>query len=171
MPALIDMTGQRFGRLTVLARAGHNRWGHALWTCRCVCKTECVVAGYNLRNGHTQSCGCRQRDDLRAANAAKTTHGHARDGAATRTYVSWVSARTRCRNPHNPDFAYYGGRGIAFSPQFDDYSAFLLDMGERPEGMTLDRIDPDGDYEPGNVRWSTPLQQTHNRRPRVAVSA
>ena len=169
--SLISMEGERFGRLVVLARASNNRRREARWLVRCDCGTECVVIGNHLRSGHTQSCGCRQRDDLRAANAAKTTHGHARNGAATRTYVSWVSARTRCRNPNATDYAYYGGRGIAFSPQFDDYSAFLLDMGERPEGMTLDRIDPDGDYEPGNVRWSTPLQQAHNRRPRVAVSA
>ena len=88
-------------------------------------------------------------------------HGHARQGK-TATYVSWESARNRCRNPNSDSF--YGDRGISFAPEWNDFNQFLADMGERPEGSTLDRINNDKGYEPGNCRWATPKQQAFNRR-------
>lgn len=80
------------------------------------------------------------------------------------TYRSWIKMRIRCRNPANQDYKYYGGRGIKVCPQWDDFWQFVADMGTRPAGMSLDRINPDGDYEPGNCRWATLPQQNRNKR-------
>lgn len=91
-------------------------------------------------------------------------HGYARPDARDPAYRSWESARARCRNPNNPDYIHYGARGIAFSPLWDRFEDFLADMGPRPRGKTLDRIDTNAGYEPGNCRWATSSQQARNKR-------
>jgi hypothetical protein len=96
----------------------------------------------------------------------KVKHGHAPDGHSSPTYRSWDSARQRCTNPNNPEYHRYGGRGITFYPPWMDFRVFLAYMGERPPGTWIDRIDPNGNYEPGNVRWATPKEQGKNKRPR-----
>lgn len=155
---LIDLTGQSFGRMLVLERAANNGKQPA-WLCVCECGVRKVVQGGNLRDGNVQSCGC-----LRASSA-----GHA--AAGSQTYNSWKAMRARTCAPTNPRYADYGGRGITVCARWrDSFAAFLEDMGERPADRTLDRIDNDGNYEPGNCRWATASEQQANQRRRKAAA-
>lgn len=155
----MDLTGQRFVRLLVLGpleRRGHNRY----WLCRCDCGALRQIAQCNL--SRQQSCGCKLRED--------TGNRFRLDGKTTRPlYGTWCGIKQRCLNPKNQSYPNYGGRGVGVSPDWaDDYWAFedwiLEALGERPEGCTLDRVDNDGNYEPGNLRWATKLEQSNNAR-------
>lgn len=164
MTAARDLAGKQFGRWTVLVRAG-SREQRALWLCRCDCGTERAVAGVVLRRGSSKSCGCLRRESLRAA---KFKHGHSRrNRKPSRVYTCWLSMRQRCCNPNNAAYDDYGGRGILIEwGKFETFLAYILAyLGEPAPGRSLDRIDNDGNYAPGNVKWSTPLEQAHNRRP------
>lgn len=162
---LIDLSGQSFGRLTVVCRAetpSHVRQKHrAHWTCRCTCGAETVVAGKSLRSGGAQSCGCLR---VERNKAAITSHGHATTKAHTRTYTSWRSMRSRCLDKGSHSYPEYGGRGISICQRWESFAAFLEDMGERPAGMSIDRIDVNGNYEPSNCRWATASLQSANTR-------
>jgi hypothetical protein len=154
----VDISGQIFGKLTVICRAGSNRDRKATWLCKCECGKEAVVAGRSLRCGETKSCGC-----LRYETRPRLHHGHNRKGLVTSTYVIWIGMIKRCGNSKSDQFHNYGGRGISVCERWKVFNNFLDDMGERPSGMSLDRFpDRDGDYEPGNCRWSTPAQQAQN---------
>lgn len=159
MFTLMDMTGQRHGRLTVVHRIPAK--GQARWLCRCDCGQETTVRGSELREGKTLSCGCWRRERVRRAS---TTHGHAPRGAPTATYRTWTAMQRRCRDTRDVHWPQYGGRGIRVCDRWMDYAAFLADMGERPTGLTLDRIDNDRDYAPDNCRWATGSQQSNNTR-------
>lgn len=160
---VMDMTGQRFVRWTVLSLAPRTGKGQSRWLCRCDCGTEKILLGDRLRNGLTRSCGCLKIEEH---TARLTTHGHA--GAGERrdpTYRSWSSMKNRCTNPVDPKYPDYGGRGIKVCQRWlDDYTAFLADMGQRPEGCTIERLNVHGNYEPGNCTWATPTTQARNRR-------
>lgn len=157
-----------FGRLTVVERHPENTaGGRARWICRCECGRVTVVKGEQLSNGHTRSCGC-LRVDLNVRRL--TTHGHARRGRLSETYQIWCGMLKRCTNPNHHIWKYYGGRGITVCEAWHDFARFLADMGERPAALTIDRIDTNGNYEPGNCRWATRLEQTRNRRPFRSVS-
>jgi hypothetical protein len=161
MPKFIDLTGQRFGQLVVVRRGEDYTPGVPRWTCRCDCGAEALVHAQHLRSGNTKSCGC-------GMGAAHYRHGGT-IGKKT-TYKSWESARRRCSNPKDNMYRYYGGRGITICPEWAaDYAAFLRDMGERPEGHSLDRIDFNGNYEPGNCRWLPKSEQPKNRRSLVRI--
>ena len=157
----IDIAGQKYNRLTVLKQAGRDKRGYVIWLCKCDCGNETNASANSLRQNNTQSCGCWKREEL-------STQPHAQRHGRTFTpeYRAWNGLRERCRNPNNKDFANYGGRGIRVCERWQVFEAFLTDMGERPPGMVaIDRINNDGDYEPGNCRWATASQQNKNRRP------
>jgi hypothetical protein len=158
MRATIQEVGNSYGRLAVLEFAG-TQSGKATFLCKCECGTEKVVAGGNLRSGGTQSCGCRQK-------TSRLQHGHTAHSVTTRTYQSWESMKARCSNPNRKEYIHYGGRGITVCERWrNSFENFLADMGERPEGKELDRYpNNDGDYEPGNCKWSTRKEQQNNRR-------
>jgi hypothetical protein len=173
-----DIVGQQFGRLTVISFSNYpNKRPH--WLCECDCGNQKIVTGLNLKSGHTRSCGClhtensnRQALARRGIPASNRTHGKSRTAA----YRSWASMTQRCENPKRPGWEDYGGRGIKVCERwrrsFSDYEEDLLRiLGPKPPGMSLDRIENDGDYEPSNVRWATQKEQVANQRKRKRIDA
>lgn len=159
-PKLIDLTGQRFGRLLVICRSGTQKTPNGtvrpVWKCECDCGVSVEVQGPNLRNGNTKSCGCYQAESMAAANR---THGM----TGSPEHQSWRSMWERCTNTQNSHYHRYGGIGITVHESWRSFEIFYRDMGPRPAGMTLDRHpNPKGNYGPGNCRWATPKQQSRN---------
>lgn len=155
MPPLADLSNRRFGRLIAL-RVSRRRHRHVLWLCRCDCGAEHEVRAASLVQAMTTSCGCFALEKARLVN---WRHGH----SYRREYHAWKAMRDRCNNPKNQAYARYGGRGLRVAPEFDTIDGFLNYMGPCPQNYTLDRIDNDLGYQPGNVRWATMLQQQRNR--------
>lgn len=162
MGRYIDLTGERFGRLRVIQRDGCNKHGQVKWWCRCDCGTEKHVLGMCLTRGETQSCGCLHRESTARINAS---HGM----ASAPIYRLWRSMMDRCYLPTNHAYARYGGRGIHVCPQWHEFTKFYEDMGDRPDGKSLERIDNNSDYEPNNVVWADAKTQANNRRSNVVL--
>ena|SRR5690348_8244990 len=163
MTKRLNLAGKRFGRLVVLEYRGSNKYHDSIWLCKCDCGNTVTIRGFTLRlsNGATKSCGCLRRDIQRQAHLR---HGHQRRGMETPTHFSWRAMMARCSNPRFHQFKDYGGRGILVCERWKQFENFLADMGERPHGLTLDRINNDGNYEPENCRWATRKQQNSNTR-------
>lgn len=146
----LELTGQGFGWWKVIAKGDLGPRGEVFWKCRCICGTEREVRAGILRRGDSTNCGCK-----------RGVHRQ----CGSRTYKSWDTMKQRCSNPKSRDYERYGKRGIKVCERWrNSFDNFLADMGERPEGKTLDRIDNDGNYEPGNCKWSTTKEQSLNKR-------
>jgi hypothetical protein len=158
-----DITGMRFGRLLAVNYAGPTERGTATWRCLCDCGKIITVQGSHLRSGGTRSCGCVKQEML------KNGSGHCRHRASPhhnrmREYECWVSMRQRCGNRNSKSFAYYGGRGITVCERWHSFESFLADMGPRPDGYSIERVNNNGDYEPSNCKWIPKRDQSRNRR-------
>lgn len=167
MTIRLDLTNQRFGRLIAIAPGPAKSKS---WRCRCDCGTVRDFRMTHLRSGHTKSCGCLHRELFAQL---KTRHGDCKRRSPTSSeYYSWLAMKSRCGNPKTDKYHYYGGRGISVCERWrNDFTAFLADMGRKPSSRhSIDRINNDGNYEPGNCRWATTGEQKLNCRKRGTAS-
>lgn len=173
MSKLNDLTGQRFGRLVVLRRADDyvapSGQRHVAWECMCDCGKEIAVMAGNLTRGKTKSCGC-LHDEVRVTATEK--HGGCHKGSFERLYNIWCGMRQRCGNPNHPAYKDYGGRGITVTPEWDSYKAFrnwALSSGYADD-LSIDRINNDLGYYPGNCRWANSEEQSNNQRSNINLT-
>lgn len=161
MGSFCEITGQRFGRLVAMGTAGRNRHHQLLWRWRCDCGIELDRTFQPIKEGRVKSCGCHKRDQ----SIARAKHGK----SATRTYRAWIEMKARVRGKDDVCKKHYTERGIVVCDRWQIFENFFADMGECPRGLSIDRIDNDGNYEPGNCRWATQRDQLANTRRTVRI--
>ena len=162
----VDIMGQTFHYLTAIKPVGSSKSG-VVWECRCKCGKTTKTTAKNLRSGNTKSCGCLNSERVIARNKANATHGM----TGTPTWLVWDNMIQRCTNPNNKSYKEYGDRGITVCQAWrDEFSTFLKDMGPRPAGASIDRIDNNKGYEPGNCRWASSQEQANNRRNNITLT-
>ena len=162
----MDLKGQTFGRLTVISFSHKDKRGKFFWNCKCICGKEKVIRGEKLRSGNTRSCGCLQRE---VRGKAKRKHGMTN----SKLYTIWLNMKSRCRYPGNTMYHNYGGRGIKYCDEWNDFEEFKTwaENAGYKEGLSLERIDVDGNYEPENCKWIPISQQSLNQRRSHRVTA
>lgn len=158
---MIDISGKRFGHLVAIKPIGQDHGGNWWWQCQCDCGAIHDGKFTSLNRGKTKSCGCSKKKTLSAIK-----HGMSKSA----TYSTWMRMKVRCTNSSAPNYGNYGGRGISVCDRWMDFKNFLADMGERPPGTTLDRIDNDGNYTPENCRWADDVTQHRNTRANVNLT-
>ncbi len=157
----IDLIGQNFGRLIVIKRMDNDKCGNLCWLCRCDCGKYTVIQGGHLGSNNTKSCGCLATEQLIKRS---TKHGHSCKNQESKEYIVWKNMIQRCTNTRCNQYGDYGGRGIKVCKRWLKFENFLEDMDIRKKGLTLDRIDNDGDYCQENCRWVTRKQNNRNKR-------
>lgn len=159
MAKIVDLVGKKFNLLTVLKYSHGNEKHQSYWDCVCDCGNNTKVRGSNLKGNSTKSCGCLQKEKI-------TKHGNCN----TPSYYAWVGMLQRCTNKKSRAYGNYGGRGITVCDKWINFKGFYEDMGEKPEGLSLDRKNNNGNYCKDNCKWSTPKEQANNRRSNINIT-